>query len=134
MLTRLAQIERRPTSVCCQAVVVCVLLMMFFMQFSMIKHSLEHMGGASRVAVSPVKQGMASAPVQVSDAARHHDAPFSTTCYKCLEEQAHAFALPSALNTSLVVTADVAQWQGLAFNLVFLAPERANQRGPPHLS
>ncbi len=134
MLTYPVQIERYSTSARCQAVVACVLLMMFFMQFSMIKHSLEHMGGASRLVVSPVKQGTGSGFVQVSDAQRHHDTPFSTTCYKCLEEQAYAFALPSAINTSLVVPAAIAQWEGLAFSLVFLAPERANQRGPPHLS
>ncbi len=115
--------------------VTCMLLMMLCMQFSMFKHGLEHIGVQSRlVSHSSVSSDRAADLTQITVNGSRHDAPFSMTCFKCLEDQAHAFALPSAVNTSLVVPAGTQAWIGLRFSLVFLSPERANQRGPPRLS
>lgn len=137
MLTRSDLIHRHPHAVSQRLVVTCVLLMMFFMQFSMLKHGLEHFGVQSRLIADTSVTGSFVSPGSnqvLSDASQPSELPFSSTCFKCLEDQAHAFALPSAVNTSLIVPADNQAWVGLRFSLIFLSPERANQRGPPTLS
>ncbi len=115
-------------------VVACVLVALFVMQAVVFKHALEHLAvPASTVSALAVHGG--SQPEQVSlselDTSRN-DYPAGATCQRCLEDAAHAFVLlpdviqisHTDLSYSLVRTA-------LPHNLPFLAPERANQRGPP---
>lgn len=137
MLTRPDLMHHHPHTVSRRMVVACVLLMMFFMQFSMLKHGLEHFGVQSRQVADMRVTGSFVSPeskLVSTDASQPSELPFSTTCFKCLEDQAHALALPSAVNTSQIVPADTQAWIGLRFSLIFLSPERANQRGPPTLS
>ncbi len=137
MLTCPDHTNHPPFAVSRRLVVACVLLMMFFMQFSMLKHGLEHFGVQSRLAADTNVTRSAGSPESTrasTDVSPSSELPFSSTCFKCLEDQAHAFALPSAANIPQIVPADTQAWIGLRFSLIFLSPERANQRGPPALS
>ncbi len=105
------------------------LLTLLTMQNSLIWHALDHLRlvPAQSLAQSSVDAAeLVLKPVQ-------KETTSEATCLKCLEDLAHAFALPSSWSLELAHTVHVQSLAALAPNQIFLSPERANQRGPPTL-
>lgn len=103
------------------------LLALLTLQHSLIWHAMEHLQ----------PEPAQSLATFTADAAEHAIEPVhkkttsEATCLKCLEDLAHALALPSNWALELAHTVHVQSLLALAPNQIFLSPERANQRGPP---
>lgn len=105
------------------------LLTFLFMQHSLIWHAVDHLAlskGAASSAFSERTDQALISPVQ-------KDLNPEATCLKCVEDIAHAIALPSIWKIALAQTLHVISFLALQLGDVYLSPERANQRGPPNL-
>jgi len=117
-------------------VIICVLSALFFMQAAVFKHAFEHLS-ASANKVSALRVVAASSPPPVSLAQKgtyQSENPTGMTCQKCLEDAAHSFVRSEVSQISHAEMSYVLAKTALPHNLPFLAPERANQRGPPLIS
>ena len=103
------------------------------MQNSLIWHALDHLKLPQAQALTTSSAASSGDATQLVLKPVQKETTTDATCLKCLEDLAHAFALPSSWGLELVETAHVQSLTGLAPNQIFLSPERANQRGPPQL-
>jgi hypothetical protein len=117
-------------------VIACVLVSMFVMQAAVFTHAFEHLVASANKFSSPEMVQSAqieqfSLSQQVSS---QSDSPAGVTCQKCLEDAAHNFVLPDVIQVAHTDLSYQLVRTALPHNLPFLAPERANQRGPPLIS
>ncbi len=136
MMTFMDPIFRDLTRLMRVVVIACVLVTLFVMQAAVFKHAFEHLAAsANKVSALVVHAGSQIEQSILSESSKtQNDSPSGVTCQRCLEDAAHSVALLSDviqifhadLSYSLFRTV-------LPHNLPFLAPERANQRGPPSI-
>lgn len=117
-------------------VIACVLVALFVMQAAVFKHALEHLAAsANKVSALAVHAGLQTEQVSQTDhSASKNEYPAESTCQKCLEDAAHHFVLSDVVPVSDTDLSYVLVKTALPYNLPSLAPERANQRGPPRIS
>ena len=105
-----------------------VVVAMLLMQFGVISHALNHLSA------SLAQGGRTASASTVSLASVVVEAPVeSVVCLKCLEDLAHSFALVSRFTHTGLTGAHILARVVLPPGLLFLSPERANQRAPPAL-
>lgn len=128
-ISQIATLQRRRTNDLGLFALAFALLTFLFMQHSLIWHAVDHLALSKGVASSALSERTGHtliSPVQ-------KELNTEATCLKCVEDIAHAIALPSMWNISFAQTLHVISFLALQLGEVFLSPERANQRGPPNL-
>ncbi len=134
MMTFMQPVARDFTRFIRVIVVACVLVALFVMQAAVFKHAFEHLvASASNVPALVVHADSQIEQVSLSESnASRNDYPAGGGCQRCLEDAANTVVLlPDVIQ---VLHADLSYClfrTALPHNLPFLAPERANQRGPP---
>ena len=133
MMTLIDPVGRDLTRLMRVLVIACVLVAMFVMQAAVFKHAFEHLlASANKTSTLVVHASAQTEPVSVTaQDTLQSDYPVGVTCQKCLEDAAHSFVLPDVIQVSHVDLSYLLVQTALPHNLPFLAPERANQRGPP---
>ena len=136
MMTFIDPVFRDLTRLARAVVIACVLVALFVMQAAVFKHAFEHLAAsANKVSVLVVHAGVQAEQVgQTEQGAARSENPAGVTCQKCLEDAAHHFVLSDAVQVSHTDLSYALAKTVLPHNLPSLAPERANQRGPPLIS
>ena len=133
MMTLIDSVFRDLTRLARVVVIACVLVSLFVMQAAVFNHAIEHLAAsANKVSVLVAHVGwQAEQMSQTDQSASQSEYPVGVTCQKCLEDAAHHFVLPDVVQVTYTVLSYTLTKTALPHNLPFLAPERANQRGPP---